>query len=220
MCSKRQCRNAAGFSLLEVLVAVVIFSVTAMGLVALNKVSMNASVFGRERTAAANLAQFAMTWLHNEVSAYAPDDPPLSSASVNYLPLLKSGFDANGNWITLSDTVRFDEYLRNSTDPGYSTVNTAKYCIHFRIIPDVRPGSEKALPGNLFHASVMITWAKEGRYMEKDAGNWADCSTHLVKGTDTDSAATEGETMVQPNIHSLLLEQILTRDFANKVEPD
>ena len=44
-----------GFSLVEVMVAMAVFGIAALGLAALNKVSMDAAVGGRERTNAANL---------------------------------------------------------------------------------------------------------------------------------------------------------------------
>ena len=60
-----------GFSLVEVMVAMAVFGIAALGLAALNKVSMDAAVGGRERTNAANLAQFTMAWLQNEAGAIA-----------------------------------------------------------------------------------------------------------------------------------------------------
>jgi prepilin-type N-terminal cleavage/methylation domain-containing protein len=206
-------KGSRGFSLLEVLIATVVFAITAMGLVALNKVSMDASVYGRERTAASNLAQFAMTWLENEVAAYAPEETPVTGAFTHpYLMKLRNTVAAGfTGWVSLSGStnLRFDEYLSNQTDAKYASVDTAKYCIHYRVLFNNGPTSTKALPGNLYHASVMVTWPREGGYVT-DGGDWTNCSNHIGSAAAVDGA-------VPANYHSLIFEQILTRDFANKV---
>jgi prepilin-type N-terminal cleavage/methylation domain-containing protein len=209
----RQKTENRGFSLLEVLIATVVFAITAMGLVALNKVSMDASVYGRERTAASNLAQFAMTWLENEVAAYAPGETPITgSFTHSYLKKLRDTIAAgNTGWVSLSGntSLRFDEYLSNETDAKYAAADTARYCIHYRVLFNNGPSSAKALPGNLYHASVMVTWPMEGGYVT-DGSDWTDCANHIGN-----AAAANGA--VPANYHSLMMEQILTRDFANKV---
>ncbi len=210
----RQKTENRGFSLLEVLIATVVFSITAMGLVALNKVSMDASVYGRERTAASNLAQFAMTWLENEVAAYAPGETPITGSFTHsyFMKLRDTVAATDTGWVSLSgkgSSLRFDEYLSNETDAKYAAADTAQYCIHFRVLFNNGPGSSKALPGNLYHASVMVTWPMEGGYVT-DGSDWTDCASHIGDASAVDGA-------VPANYHSLIMEQILTRDFANKV---
>ena len=203
-----------GFSLLEVMVATVIFATTALGLVALNKVSMSASVYGRERTAAVNLAQYGMTWIQNEVAAYASAEPS-AMAVPNFFSRLKETAAPVApitSWVPLSGTgtsLRFDEYMSNVTDSKYPDAisSTAKYCIHYRVLLANGPGSTRQLPGNLYHASVLVTWPREGQFVTGDS-DWKDCASHL------DASAPGG---VAEFAHSVLLQQILTRDFSNKV---
>lgn len=208
-----------GFSLLEVMIATGIFAITAMGLVALNKVSMNATVYGRDRTAAANLAQFAMTWLENEVSAYASVESQDLSADVNDPFLLKLKETVAlatpvTSWISLTGdgtSIRFDEYLSNQTDSRYTAGDTARFCVHYRLLVTNGPDSIKVLPGNLYHASVLVTWPKERGFTTEDDSNWTDCGDRLGDATAADGA-------VPDNYDQILLEQILTRDFSNKIE--
>ena len=212
-----------GFSLLEVMIASTVFAITAMGLVALNKVAMNASVYGRDRTAAANLAQFAMTWLENEVSSYASVDVAAAdlSAEVNnpfFTKLKQTVAQATPvtNWVPLtgdgaSGNVRFDEYLSNQTDTKYSLGDSARFCMHYRLLITNGPDSIKVLPGNLYHASVLVTWPKVGGFTTEDDGDWTDCTDRLGS-----LSAADGD--VPDNYNQFLLEQILTRDFSNKIE--
>lgn len=196
-----------GFSLVEVLIAMSVFAVAALGLAALNKVSMDASVYGREHTAAANIAQYSLTWVHNEVASYAPSDQTLPNIGGNYLPLLSAN-PGSTEWQLLSGTVRFDEYLANSSNTKYSgtgMVDTAKFCVHYRVLGTAGAGSAKLLRDNLRHVSVLVTWPRAGRYQS----GWDDCANRV-----TVSAANGA---VPNNYRTMMLEQVLTRDFANKL---
>ncbi|MBN2342677.1 MAG: prepilin-type N-terminal cleavage/methylation domain-containing protein [Deltaproteobacteria bacterium] len=195
-----------GFSLVEVLVAMAVFAVTALGLAALNKVSMDATVNGRERTAAANIAQYSMTWLHNEISSYASWDNALATVGGTYFPLISTN-STNTGWQPLTSSVRFDEYLSNSSDTKYSAVNTAQFCVHYRVLPTNGPTSTNVLPSNLYHVSVLVTWPKAGQYVT----GWDNCTNRVGNVTAANGA-------VPTNYHSLLLQQIMTRDFSNKIE--
>lgn len=209
----KQKKNALcrGFSLVEVLIAMAVFSVTALGLAALNKVSMNASTYGKEHTGAVNLAQYTMTWIQNEAAAFAPGDTMSAS-----FPLLNTAL-ANTNWHSLADSVstfRFDEYLANSSQTKYSgpdMTDSAKFCVHYRVLPtngiNVDGSLGNSLPGNLYYASVLVTWPREGSY--GSVSDWKDC-TQRVTASDALGAVPAG-------IHSLQLNQIITRDFSNKI---
>lgn len=193
----------AGFSLVEVLIAMAVFAIAALGLASLNKISMDSSVFGRERTAAANIAQYAMTWLQNEAGAFAPE-----GTQANF-PLLEESLNTSpGLWVPIAiggSTVRLDDYLANSGEDHYSGgVDTVKFCVHYRVLQTNGVGGP-VMPANLFYASVLITWPRDGGYVAA----WKDCNQRI-----TQNAANAD---VNVNMHSLRINQILTRDFSNKI---
>ena len=63
--------DQAGFTLIEVIVAMAVFMITVLGLVAMQSASVSAARQGKTHTQAVNIARFFLTQLQNEVSVWA-----------------------------------------------------------------------------------------------------------------------------------------------------
>ncbi|MCK9523286.1 MAG: prepilin-type N-terminal cleavage/methylation domain-containing protein [Proteobacteria bacterium] len=199
-----------GFTLVEVMVAMIVFAIALMGLVALQKVSITAAGSGRDHTVAANLARYAITWLQNEAAHYAKTEGDINFNDVDY-PLLYGGLDANvGSYVLLdanTPTFRFDEYLGHSALEMYEDVDSAMYCIHYKLeqFQSYQVDTETATPyvPDLYKVSVRVTWPKPKSYLTEGL-DWTDCSQRTAEPNLSDFNALE-------------LSGVITREFASKV---
>jgi prepilin-type N-terminal cleavage/methylation domain-containing protein len=161
-----------GFTLIEVLVALLIFMVAMLGLVALQRASVSGANMGREHTAAVDLARYVMTWLENEAAAWPLADTTPGPPAFADLPLLNRGLGEPDTWHTLSSAdVRFDAYLEHSAEQLYSEVDSAQFCVHYRIAPVGSTDDPVA-----YRAWVRVTWPKWGQYA---SGTWNQCEARI-----------------------------------------
>ena len=169
--------RARGYTLIEVMIALVVFMVALLGLVALQKASVAGVNKGREHTAAVNIARFVMTEIQSEVASW-----PLtqSVASSEDLPMVALGLTTPGRWTALADgdvaaadDFRLDAYLEHSERDFYSSSqDTAPFCVHYMLTP-LGPNQE------LIRARVRVVWPKWGYYVLEgaaSAGTWDDCA--------------------------------------------
>ena len=90
--NKNRVKN--GFTILEVLVALIIFIIAVMGLGTLQRASIAGTDRGRQHTAAVNIARYFLNELKVEISNWPPFDPGTANncapttAMSNNLPLL------------------------------------------------------------------------------------------------------------------------------------
>jgi prepilin-type N-terminal cleavage/methylation domain-containing protein len=175
-------RTSRGFTLIEVIMALLVFTVAMLGLVALQRASVSGASMGREHTAAVNLARYVMTWLENEAAAWPLADTTPAPAS---LPLLNQALDLaddeeGGDWLALSDDAadtRFDTHLEHSgTLLDMSDVDTATYCVHYRVKPLGDVDDPVA-----YQVWVRVTWPKWKQYA---AADWTNCEARRTAGVD------------------------------------
>jgi prepilin-type N-terminal cleavage/methylation domain-containing protein len=172
---KKPRRMARGFTLIEVLIALLVFMVAMLGLVALQRASISGANIGREQTAAVNLARYVMTWLESEAATWPIADPGATPSEVGF-PLLSRGISTADTWQTLSSTdVRFDAHLEHSGTPLYTaSVDTAQYCVHYRVKPLGNPDDQVA-----YQVWVRVTWPKWGQY---GGTTWKNCASRALAG--------------------------------------
>lgn len=161
-----------GFTLIEVMIALVVFMVALLGLVALQKASIAGNNKGREHTAAVNVAEFVMTWLENEATSWPLDGNPPTAED---FPMITRALASPGTWTLLPDgegTVdpgfRLDSYGQHSLRGFYAGVDTAQFCVHY-MASSLGPNQE------LLVARVRVTWPKWKQYAIEGAGQWNAC---------------------------------------------
>lgn len=166
-------RRTRGFTLVEVLIALLVFMVAMLGLIALQRASVSGANTGREHTAAVDLGRFVMTWLENEAAAWPLADTTAVPDAAD-LPLLNRGLNNVDEWQTLSATdQRFDDYIEHSGTPLYTGgVDSAQFCVHYRLLP-LPAGSTDPLA---YQVWVRVTWPKWGQYK---GGDWNACGARL-----------------------------------------
>jgi prepilin-type N-terminal cleavage/methylation domain-containing protein len=169
---RRTAKPARGFTLIEVLVALLVFMVAMLGLIALQRASVAGANMGREKTAAVNLGRFVMTWLEGEAAAWPLADTNALPAAVD-LPLLNQGLSAPDSWQSLSAAdQRFDDYIEHSGTPLYTTGgDSAQYCVHYRVLPLGTADDPLA-----YQVWVRVTWPRWGQYAKDD---WNACGGRL-----------------------------------------
>jgi type II secretory pathway pseudopilin PulG len=175
---KKSRKRTGGFTLIEVLVALLVFMVAMLGLVALQRAAVSGANMGREHTAAVDLGRFVMTWLENEAAAWpladthtVPDDADL--------PLLHNGLNEADTWQTLSSDgdLRFDDYLEHSKTELYTggeAIDSAQYCVHYRVRGLGSPEDPVA-----YQIWVRVTWPKWRQYNAEGALAWDDCAARI-----------------------------------------
>ena len=178
----RKHRAQNGFTILEVLIALIIFIIAVMGLSNLQRASVAGTDRGRQHTAAVNIARYFLNELKVEISNWTPFDPGTANncapttAMQNDLPLLSNGLEANcaGAWTLLdANTSRVDEFLGHE-DMTDNDVNS-HYCVHYWVSP-IPPGNgaDRGPYALIWQIRVRVAWAKPGQYTA-----WQNCDPAL-----------------------------------------
>jgi Tfp pilus assembly protein PilV len=182
-------KGSSGFTIIEVMIALIVFMVAVLGLVSLQRASIAGTDRGRQHTAGVNIARYFLNELKVEISnweEFGPGAVPANCAPdtdiTNNLPLLANALEATclGPWTLLADgTTRVDEFLghEDMTDND----SNSQYCVHYRVVPF--PPHSVANPGPealVWQMQVRVAWAKPGQYAD-----WQDC--------DPDKFATGGD---------------------------
>ena len=219
----RTARNNRGFTLIEIMIALLVFMVSLLGLVALQRASIAGTNKGREHTAAVNVARFVMSAIQNEVASLPLLIANTALTSADY-PYLSSADLDNGTWKLLpdgsgnavDDDARVDAYMGHSGQGVYTGgVDSAPYCVMYTIQRFVPPGGGVANPVvGLYQARVRVTWPRWKQYMaagEMSGDAWTDCSGRL-DDTAAASEVTDWETVE--------LSKIVTREYTSKYAPE
>ncbi len=115
-----------GFSLIEILVAVVVSSIGFAAVFALQLSTMKGNVSAREQAAAITLAESGMEQLRAEAYAWTPAQPPAGHLAA-----------APGPWHLLSDTGVVDQnglsYVAGNM--AGSELSRQRFCVHYWVEP-------------------------------------------------------------------------------------
>lgn len=177
-----------GFTLIEIMAAMVVFMVGVMGMVALQGVSIHAAGKGRQQTAAVNIARYLVAELKTEFSAWgkAPGATYPTSAFPSEFALLKAAASDNsigGNWVVFA-TGDDDNSLRVDGLLGHSRLDdgsAARYCVAYRVDSlENYPAGTSLDKFTVWQIRVRVSWTKEGHFQAGDV-NWDDCSIDSVE---------------------------------------
>ena len=184
--SKRQKnRGSSGFTLIEIIAALVVFMIGVMGMVALQGASITATTKSREQTAAVGIARYMITQLKSE---FANWDSALALPSDAY-PLLNTVFGDVDNierWVQYGGEVasggdlRFDDLFGHS---GLSDGAAARFCVNYRVetLETFSDDVTATLADyNVWLIRVRVSWTKDG-YFQSGETNWNVCSPDDVE---------------------------------------
>jgi Tfp pilus assembly protein PilV len=184
-----------GFTLIEVMFSLIIFMIALMGLVSLQRVSIEGAARGRQHTAAANVASFFFTQLKNEISCWGPNiTRPFPG---DRFPMLTNAIGANATlndiWYELNpgDSVRVDDLLGHSKLADGDT--SSRFCVNYRIscLETPRDATSNSIPCaqnmdrvTVWKVRVRVSWAQQGQFGNKDGDDnnipWTSCDPNDV----------------------------------------
>ena len=195
-----------GFTLIEVMFSLIVFMVAVMGLVALQRVSLEGAERGRQHTAAVNVASFFLTQLQSEIATWGehvsvtsfPSDrfPMLTGAIGGATTLPATWFELNSN-----NSLRVDEFLGHSSlDDGNAS---SRFCVNYMISCLESPLDESQNPipcqtnideVTVWKVRVRVSWPKKLQFESGGGGTnpWTSCAPDdvnlRVDQTHTDDA--------------------------------
>lgn len=201
-------RKAAesGFTLIEVMFSLIVFIVSLMGMVALQRVSSNGAAFGKRHTAAVNVASFFLAELQGEFAGWpVHEDFPSTDVSAANYPLLAGALGGDlTEWHQVGpDQFRVDEYLGHSNLTDNDA--TSRFCVNYML---TMSGDNNANTCKVWKVRVRVSWTKRERF---EGETWKSCAP----GDEDDS----GESTVAGRIASdrdeaIELVGVATRELA------
>jgi prepilin-type N-terminal cleavage/methylation domain-containing protein len=194
---KIRASNTGGFTLIEVMIALVVFIAAVVGLVSLQRASIAGTDRGRQHTAGVNIARYFLNELKVEIENWEeyPQDAVLNNCdpdtdTTNNLYLVARALNTNcvGTWTYVADEItQVDEFLGHEDMIAADTDSTSNnpnshYCVHYKIDPIPLADGLRAI---VWQIRVRVAWSKSGQY-----ANWEDCDPALfLTGGDRASSA-------------------------------
>jgi type II secretory pathway pseudopilin PulG len=182
--SSKEC----GFTLIEIFIALMVFMIAVMGMVALQGASINAASKSRSQTAAVSIARFVITALKSEFAGW---DKAHSGTTFpeNRYPLLGKIFGDGGGvdtWIQYGDELdedkgdfRFDEFLGHN---GLANNNGAsRFCVNYRVahLEDLGVITDNN-KYSVWQIRVRVSWTNEGAFRTNGTA-WNVCDPTTVE---------------------------------------
>ena len=185
--TRRRSADQGGFTLIEIVVALVVFMIAVMGMTALQSASIHAAAKSRRQTAAVNIARYVITELKGEFASWDKDQDTTTFPSGRY-PLLASVFgdDAIDQWIQYGDEVggdegdfRFDEFLGHNA-LAESNSGASRFCVNYRVQPLENLG-DSATPQSysVWQLHVRVSWTMDAAFQTNDTP-WNLCDPTTV----------------------------------------
>jgi prepilin-type N-terminal cleavage/methylation domain-containing protein len=180
----------SGFTLIEIVIALVVFMIAVMGMVSLQGASINAASKSRKQTAAVSIARFVITDLKSEFAGWDKAQAITTFPSGRY-PLLQTIFGqptAVDEWIQYGDNLgqgqgdfRFDEFLGHS---GLANnAGASRFCVNYRVNPIEVPvwGDPFAYTEfSVWQIRVRVSWTNEGAFQTNGTA-WDVCAPATVE---------------------------------------
>jgi len=174
---RRRRQSRAGYTLIEVMIAVGIMTVGAVGIMALQQATTRGNVFARQTTTA---TQITRTWLERiRRDALMWNQRGLSGAlTTDYLRNVPVAATADGAWFTpvpADTTLNTDSYAfdgqGNELDPSTAPAGSMRYCVNVRL--------DWAIDQEAIRADVRTWWYRQTtstNAADSDARILADCA--------------------------------------------
>jgi hypothetical protein len=147
--------------------AMIVFMISVLGLIAMQRASIGAAEKARQQTSANNIARYVTTqikaefanWQENTLAPVSSQAFPLISAAITADAL---GNDSVNTWIQFGDDVgtglRLDEFLGHSALTGNE--GASRFCVNYRLTPlaPTLPRGEQTV----WRVRVRVTWTRSG----------------------------------------------------------
>lgn len=191
---RKRRRQCAGFTLVELMASLVVFMISVLGLVSLQRATIGAGDFARQQTAAVNIARFFMTEIKTEFGNWDAAYTVPTTLPVAHFPLIAaggSGLVARDTWQVLGPTgvnnFRVDDFLGHSllldTDGNPANNLFSRFCVNY-MITQMEDASINPQDASVWLVRVRVSWTKNG-FLANNA--WENCTpgsvTDRINGT-------------------------------------
>jgi type IV pilus assembly protein PilV len=166
---KLRSAGSRGYTFVELLMALLIFSIGVTGVIAMQKITVTSNQHAKDLAIATQLAQAWIDQLHADAIAW---NHPSASQAANDLAetaWLSNVAVNNNNWMlpayvaTRSFGPGFD-VQGNPLDPSDAASPSVKFCTHLRLSWLYQPLATSTITGNgLIRAEVRVFWLRDGR---------------------------------------------------------
>lgn len=185
--SARKRHASGGYTLIEVLAAMVILGAGILGIISMQAATVNANLRAHEITMASNVARRWNERLRRDSYQWSDPGTPLSASNTTFLRQI--GTSGLNTWFiptTIAATgtrplesPAFD-YWGNDVDMG-ATPENIYYCTHLRFQTLLRTG----IIEDLIRAEVRVWWFREGGVRPSTYANCGSAGVVNTMGTDT-----------------------------------
>jgi prepilin-type N-terminal cleavage/methylation domain-containing protein len=188
----RSLKRARAYTVVEVMVALAVLAVGAMGVIALQKFTVAGALNARGITSATTVADSWIDLCQNEAAAWNRSD----NSDVADMPVVSAALASPGNWVTIPNIP--GETPNGGATPLYSsTTGDMFFCSQIRATwlgaPDPAGASgsqDNATPADVIRIDVRTFFAKSGRPVTGECNAWSagtvDSMLSLVGGTAPD----------------------------------
>lgn len=180
-------RIARGYTFVELLMAMMIFSIGVTGVIAMQKVTLTSNQHARDLAMATQIAQSWMDQLHADAMAWNHPSALRATNDLADTTWLSSVATNNAAWVRpdWSAARRFGPAFdaRGTSINPVDAPNQVKYCTNIRLSWLYQPVGV-VTGGGLMRAEVRVFWLRDG---QPRAGNVAFCSNQMdvsVVGAD------------------------------------
>ncbi len=168
-----------GFTLIEVMVALLIFGIGLLGIMALHVVARKGNNDAQNVSAATVISEHWMERLRTESTMWQTGATDLAASETPMLAPMAPGIMTPGattGWIAPPDNPLLNKTLEERTTiSGGSAIPIGEYCTQYRVTT--------LIPGEVLRAEVRVTWWKED---VPRPVNWNTCPGHTGAGGNPD----------------------------------
>jgi prepilin-type N-terminal cleavage/methylation domain-containing protein len=180
-------RGSGGFTMVEVMMAVVVFLTAAAGLLAFEETLMRSNASANDITAATYVGEFwlergraeSLLWNIDGTDLAPARTPLLSALGVN---VMTAGFATAWNALPMMGTrpagAPLNKYLETWPGPAGQLRDYAEYCVQYR--------ATVLVPNEILRFEVRVLWFKQGLRPAGSTTAWTCPAAGMLLGTDPD----------------------------------
>ncbi|MBN1772595.1 MAG: prepilin-type N-terminal cleavage/methylation domain-containing protein [Deltaproteobacteria bacterium] len=183
----RRRRGGRGFTMIEVMMAVVVFLTAAAGLLAFQEALMRSNASANDVTSATYVAEFwlergrseSLLWNIDGTDLTPTRTPLLAPLGIN---VTTAGFATGWNALPMMGTrpagAPLNRYLETWPGPAGQVRDYAEYCVQYRLTVLV--------PNEIVRLEVRVLWFKQGLRPAGSTASWTCPAAGMLVGADPD----------------------------------
>jgi prepilin-type N-terminal cleavage/methylation domain-containing protein len=163
-------RQARGYTFVELLMSLLIFSIGVTGVIAMQKVTITSNQHAKDLAVATQIAQAWMDQLHADAIAWNHPSVVQASDDLADTAWLGTVAQTNTNWVrpVYVEARNFGpafDVQGNPINIGTDTTTPVKFCTHIRLSWLYQPNAATStMVGNgLMRAEVRVFWLRDGQ---------------------------------------------------------